>query len=509
MIDDALYDDFIYARISEDDTGIERNVNLQLRNCQIKSAREGGQIIGEFSDNDISALKGARREGFDALMAAVTAPNPQRRKRRIVLLHTSRLWRNRTERAIGIDTLGPLGIILLQINGPALDLKTAQGRMLAGMLGEVDTGESETKSERIRDAAFERAQEGRANGEVLYGWKRVYQYDPRGKVVGFEDVVDEAEAAVVQEVVRRLLSGDSLWGITRDLNERGVPAPRAGAARKRRAAWQNEEGSLWGETSVKKVAERPGNIGLRIFHRGREDEELLPAAWPAIIDFADHDRVLTLLGDPRRRTGKPANRRHLLTYGIGECGVCCGVLRTAPKGSEKYGRTILYMCEVSHVGRNLEAVNAYVEEVMVRLMNREDALTLLDGVPELASAAMKRAAEHRVRLDQAARDYADGLIEAAQLKVITARLKPQIEEADEQASRHRSNPYAKFAASVVGDKARERWQEMGVLQQRSLLMAFGVQVIIDRTRKGRGFDPASVRIIPRGFGNTEPPSGQV
>jgi site-specific DNA recombinase len=496
---DSLFEDWIYGRISEDDVGVERNVQRQLRACRIKSERHGGRLAGEEYDNDISALKGAPRPGFERLMAALTAPNPERGKRRIVVQHTSRLWRNRTERAMGIDALGPLGIIILQIDGPELDLGTAQGRMLAGMLGEVDTGESETKAERIRAAVVERAQEGRANGAVQYGWSRVYQYDVRGKVVGFEDTVDEAEAAIVREIVGRLLSGDSLNGITEDLNRRGVPAPNAGHRRKQRAAYQSDDGAVWGKSSVRKIALRPANIGLRVFHRGRDDEELLPAAWPAIVEFADHDRVSTLLTDPSRGTIRPANRRHLLTLGIGECGLCGGRLRTAPKGNGKYGRKILYVCEASHVARNLDSVNEYVSKVMIGLLEREESLTLLEGTSSLATAAMKRAAEHRARLDQAARDYADGLIESGQLRTITSRLKPQIEEAEAQSARHRTNPYAAFAASMIGDKARERWEALTVLQQRSLLQAFGVRVIIDRTRQGRGFDPTSVRIIPRGF----------
>ncbi|MFI0795069.1 recombinase family protein [Micromonospora rubida] len=89
-------------------------------------------------------------------MAAVAAPNPMGGQRRIVVVHTFRLWRNRSERASGIDLLGRLKVIVLPVNGPELHLVSAAGRMVAGMLGEVDTGESETKAERIASAARER-----------------------------------------------------------------------------------------------------------------------------------------------------------------------------------------------------------------------------------------------------------------------------------------------------------------------------------------------------------------
>lgn len=499
----ASFDDYLYGRISEDEVGTEKGVTRQLRDVRERSEVTLGRVVGEFSDNDISALKGAQRPGFDRLMAAVTAPNPDKRQRRIIVVHTSRLWRNRTERAHGIDTLGRARLIIHPIHGPELNLTTAAGRMVAGMLGEVDTGESETKAERIQDAARERAYEGRTNAGVLYGWSRVYQYDSRGKVVGFDDVVDEAQAAVVREIVRRLLSGESLLGVTESLNARGIPAPGAGRRRKARAAGQSDDGSKWGKTSTKKLALRPANIGLRIFHRGRPDEELLPAAWPAIIDFADHDRVVALLTDPARAKESLGHREHLLTHGIGACGVCGGRLRTSRKGHAKYGqKEMLYICEASgHVGRNLANVNALVDKVMIGLLSREDSLQLLDGTTELATQALRRAANHRARLDAAARDYADGLIEAGQLKVITSRLKPQIEEAEAQAAVHQTNPYAAMAATVVGVEAEQKWQAMTVLQKRAVLRAFGVEVVIDKVAKrGAGFDPASVHIAPRGQG---------
>jgi site-specific DNA recombinase len=90
------------------------------------------------------------------------------------------------------------------------------------------------------------------------------------------------------------------------------------------------------------------------------------------------------------------------------------------------------------------------------------------------------------------------VIEAGQLRVITSRLKPQIAEADAIASANRANPFADMAASMVGDQAQERWDVLSVVQRRAVLKAFGVQVFIDRVaRKGPGFDPDSVRILPR------------
>src|SRR6185312_7472779 len=101
--------------------------------------------------------------------------------------------------------------------------------------------------------------------------------------------------------------------ITDDLNGRGVPAPGAGQKRRRRARGQSEDGSLWNKTSVKKIAIRPANVGLRLHHRGRPDEMLIPAAWPALVDSDDHDAVVGLLAESSRRTAhvsRPGARVH-------------------------------------------------------------------------------------------------------------------------------------------------------------------------------------------------------
>ncbi len=54
---------------------------------------------------------------------------------RIVVFHSSRLWRNRRERARDIDALAKMRVGIMAVKGPDLDLSTAYGRGLAGLLG--------------------------------------------------------------------------------------------------------------------------------------------------------------------------------------------------------------------------------------------------------------------------------------------------------------------------------------------------------------------------------------
>lgn len=483
-----------YARISEDDKGIEAGVTRQLEDARAFAAARGWQVVAERADNNISASNGAHRPGYQALLADVEAG----RVDRIVVFHSSRLWRSRRERAEGIELLQRARVSVTAVKGPELDLSTAYGRGMAGMLGEFDTMESEVKSERIERAALQRAENGDPNGAIPFGWQRVIETNDRGVRIGARDVAHPDQATIVREVCERLLRGEPLRNVTEWVNASGVPAPGAAfQLRNRDRGITNPDGSRWGKTSVKKLALRPANAGLRIYHAGKPDERLLPAKVEPIISRDQWDRLRMLLTAPERQTGKPGSRKHLLSWGIGECGVCGGVLRVALKGHQTYGtKTHLYVCDAKGcIGRNQAAVDNLVRGVVVERLGRPDALALLAGDDEQAGKALDRAAGLRARLNQSADDYADDKINAEQLRRITAKLSPQIEQAEQEAAAHRPDVPLDLLASMAGDIAGEKWDGLGVSQRREVVAALIDRVVILRVaRRGPGFDPDTVEI---------------
>jgi DNA invertase Pin-like site-specific DNA recombinase len=455
----------VYARISEDPLGLEKGVGRQLEDGRELARVRGWQVVGEFVDNDITALRGRPRERYADLMAAVDRGEVTR----IVAYMTSRLWRNRREHADAIDRLARARVAVAAVKGPDLDFSTAAGRMLAGVLGEFDTHESEVKGERVARAALQRAQEGRANGAALYGWRREYERDQHGRVLGFRDLVDDAEAYVVRRIVDQLLAGASLRDLADELNARGLPSPN---------------GKRWGTSSVRKVALRPANIARRV-HAG---EVIGPAAWPLLIDEDRHARVVALLQDPGRRTARSGARRHLLTYGVGRCGICRGQLRVATKKG-----AALYVCEARGcVGRREERVDDLVEQVVLDRLARPDAQGIFARTDDVGRAARERADALRARLDTAADEYAAGRITAAQLVRITASLRPDLQAAEADASRAVRGLHPDALAGLTGDPGRDRWDQLSVAQQRAVLETLFDAVTILPTRQGPGFDPTSV-----------------
>jgi hypothetical protein len=111
------------------------------------------------------------------------------------------------------------------------------------------------------------------------------------------------------------------------------------------------------------------------------------------------------------------------------------------------------------------------------------------GIDEARQLADKT----RQRLDNAADAYAEGQIDRDQLTRITAKLRPELEAAEEQARRSSGVP-AVLQPLLGADDVRALWDELDVAQKRVALDALGVAVVIHRARGGPGFKPESIDV---------------
>ena len=464
----------LYARISQDPSGKAVGVADQLEHARTFASARGYEIIAEHSDNDISAFRGAKRPAYQKVLKLAA----DRKIDRVIVYHLTRMTRNRRERAEFIDAFHACKVNVSEAQGGDYDLSTAAGRTWVDIQGALATWESEIKSERITAAAARRARSGRPSGDLGYGWLK------QGTGAAATWIEHPHEAEVVREIVDRLLAGEALRGITEGLNRRGEPAPKA---------------STWGKTSVKKLAIRDSNVAQRVHHRGESDEERFDGCWPPIVDRAKHDKVRALLAESGRRSNgiaRPGARRHLLSWGIGECGVCGAKLRAVTKRA-KHGRPLaLYVCDDKGcVGRSEPSVDEVVKELVIGRLSMPDALEWLLGDDEEARRWAERVEELHRRLGEAADAFAEGAITAEQLRRITARLQPDIDEAEQRRAESVVSLDFDALRPLAGPAARERWDEMTVSQRRAVVAALGVRVIIDRTRPGPGFDPESVRLV--------------
>ncbi len=464
----------LYARISQDTSGQAVGVADQLDHARTFASARGYQIVAEHADNDISAFRGASRPAYQKVLTLAR----DRRIDRVIVYHLTRMTRNRRERAEFIDAFHSCKVNVSEAQGGDYDLSTAAGRTWVDIQGALATWESEIKSERVTAAAARRARSGRPSGDLGYGWLK----EGVGAAAEWKPHPEQAE--VVREIVDRLLAGDTLRGITEDLNRRGEPAPKT---------------SAWGKTSVKKLAMRESNIAQRVHHRGLPDEERFDGCWPAIVDRVKHEKVVALLTQPARRTNatvtRPGARRHLLSWGIGECGVCGAKLRAVTKRG-RHGRPLdLYVCDGKGcVGRSEPSVDEFVREVVIGRLSQPDALDWLIGDDEQARHYSDQVDALNRRLAEAADAFADAAISAEQLRRITARIQPDLDEAERRLRESVVTLDVEAIRPLAGPAGRQRWDEMAVAQHRAVLEALGMRVLINPTRPGPGFDPASVEI---------------
>ena len=327
--------------------------------------------------------------------------------------------------------------------------------------------------------------------------------------MSFRDVEDEDEAEIVRELVDRIIAGESMKGIGEDFNRRSVPVPSGRA------------GVKWRSGTVRKLALRPANIAKRVHHGLKRDRLgrraprhsgpcvdaciIGDAAWPAIIEEERHREVVALLTNNSRRTTSASNRRaHLLTYGIGRCGVCGADLRVKSwryhrKRTDQTVQRTLYTCEAKGcTSRDEPSVDDLVGQVVVaRLIAPDVALPDLTATRRRTGAEDQQriAEELRRRLNEAAADYADGLIDRLQLREISGRLRPQLETAERKATRTFVAPDPKPLRDLLtSDTIEEAWARLDVRGRRRVLAVLGLSVSLMPTRQGPGFNPTDVKI---------------
>lgn len=453
----------IYARISSDPTGRGLGVARQEADCRRLAQDKDWHVAHVYVDNDISATSGKRRPEYEQLLDDLDT----RRITAVCVWDLDRLHRRPIELERFLDLADRRDVALASVGGE-VDLATVQGRLVARLKGAVARAEAEQIGRRVSRKLVEKAEAGAPHGRRAYGYRRVAELDDHGRRRS-RDEVDEDEAAVVIDIAKRLISGDSLRSIVAELNGRGVPSPNGGQ---------------WRPVQVRHVVTRKRNVALRV-HRG---QVIGPAAWPPILDCEMFDAVQAVLADPARKTTVGAARRHLLS-GIARCGPCGQPTRVA-----HIGKHLVYRCTGrSCVSRDRDAVDDLVVRVVLGRLSMTDAAALFADDDEAVREARQEAAQLRARLDGAADQYAEGRIDAQQLSRITERLRPRLTELE---AGMRPAPTAPLAEGLIGAQdLRVAWEAMPLARQRAVIDML-MTVHIDRVAQHgvTTFDPSSVRV---------------
>jgi site-specific DNA recombinase len=287
----------IYARISQDrksGAGVAR----QLADCRALAADRGWTVAEEFVDNDLSAFRGKRRPEWERLLAAVA----DRRISVVVAYHPDRLYRRLADLAGFVDVVKGAGAEVATVRAGDIDLASASGRMIAGMLGSAAVYESERIGERVSRAKKERAAQGSPSGGgmVPFGWMpdRVTQ-NPR-------------QAKALKVAAGNVAAGGSVTAEARRLNAAG---------------FLTSGGRPWDSRSLLRVLKAARIAGLREY----QGKVVGPASWPPIIDEETWHRIQVMVDG--RRSPSRIQRQPSLLSGLIACPHCEGPMYLHGAGS--------------------------------------------------------------------------------------------------------------------------------------------------------------------------------
>lgn len=431
----------------------------------------GWLVVGRYVDNDVKASAGKKPDAdYHRMMAAAARGEFDV----IVAFQTSRLWRNRRERADGIEILrnaptpaGTRGISIHAVKGPSLNMSDAYGRGMAGLLGEFDTMEVEIKAERtqLANASAVRA------GKRLRGAHRPFGYQPGGIRK------DPAEAAAIEWAADALLGGATVAAVTREWERRGLVTVQTGRPFTRQ--------------SVTTILRNPRIAGLAVYGgeimgRGEQDEILPEHTWRA---------VDALLADPAR---KPPRGVRTLLGGLATCP--CG---NVVMGATNHHRYKVYRCAPAsragrpgpHVAVRAEPVDEWVEDMVLDRLSMPDLADLVSPPPQADTAGLRaEAAAIRRNLDEMAADRALGLVSRSQMIAATERGSARLAQiAAALAEAGGAGALAPFLAP--GAVARQVWGGLDLSRKREVIRTLGSITLLPAGTGARVFDARKVRFI--------------
>jgi DNA invertase Pin-like site-specific DNA recombinase len=449
----------IYARISDDREGASLGVERQVADCQQLAARKGWTVGEVYIDNDVSAYSGKLRPEYRRMLDDIK----QGRRDGVIVYDLDRLHRRPKELEEFFETTNAAGVYQLASVAGDVDLAKPDGQFHARIMGAVAAKESADKSRRLKRKHEELAAAGKPSGGGIrpYGYTHDLQIIPE-------------EAAIVTEISRRALAGDSIRSIATDLQERGV---------------RTVKGSVWSDTTIRHLLSS-GRISGRREHHG---EIVAEAVWPPIITPEMSDRLRRKFRDPSRRTGRRPRRYPLI--GILYCAECGAKLVSMPRDGRRR-----YICKkgggavgCGHIYITADDVEAFlVEAVLYRLDTPElqhrvsEELRGREDTAELSASAEA----DRAQLEELALAYADKVIPMSEYVIARRRIDDRF--ADTTARLSRLSRHSAIAQYVGNAEAlREQWRDLDPARQRAIIGEVLERVIVSRApRPGGRFDPS-------------------
>jgi DNA invertase Pin-like site-specific DNA recombinase len=437
----------VYLRISKDEDDNRLGVDRQRDDC-VKECLARGWAPVVFTDNDVSASKGLKRPAYEQMLRGVTRGEFGA----VVAHYADRLHRSPVELERFIDVVNAARVQVVTIKSGDYDLSTADGRMVARILGSVARGEVEKMAAKIARAKLQSAQAGKPSG----GGRRPY---------GFEDDKithrpDEADA--IRDAAQATINGASLHSVAERM----------------------------GKTTyvTKRILTSERVAGLR-----KAGTEVVPAVWEPIVDMETWQTVRSILLNPSRsNTGAGGGRRYLLS-GLMVCWRCGEKLRSNPTQGKRR-----YACPNNHLLRLAEPLEEYVSAQVLAAL---ESPAVAEGLRQhdqsdadtktLADTVARYEANQRM-LD---REFlVERLISKAVYIAAKSELDAKITDA-RQALAARAGARMADTLPLGSQRIRKAWDKGTVAERRDLISVVVESIVVGHAGKGaRVFDPDLIEI---------------
>jgi DNA invertase Pin-like site-specific DNA recombinase len=491
------------TRLSSDPKGRRIDHETQVRSITEVVRREGWPQIAAgdwFQETDRSASDPTvERHAMKALIATLSAIDRHTTKPIIVVGSQDRLNRSPDGSLVRLANLlqqkdgelwsasqGPIGI-------------TKGGRTVLLIQDAIAIDESEKVSKRTGDGTLTAAINGKPHGQLGYGWRRIYDSEDRKL---WRDELHPEQSETVHEVAVRVLAGESLRSIVRDLNARGVPTPGKGDVVRRdpvtREPLQYADDE-WSSIKLRQILTRKTNIGIRVHRPVAADPSDTPeeyaGTWPPLLDRGLYAQLMLVLTSPDRRTSR-GNRATTLLSGIAQC--YCGELATSARRRDPYGATrTIYRCKFSHVGKAAPRVDALVVETALDMLSRDEVQRVVRGnVGSKDRKAAERCAQIDAELIQLELDRTSGVVGRAEW----LRMKTAWQAEREKLQRVQRRDSLVFRELALADDKETAWKSLPLDRQRAIVNALVTVTLKSSPRRGKyAFDPNTVDIDLRVF----------
>jgi len=308
---------WLYLRKSvvKDDKDAE-SINIQRERCTKYVESVGGYVAGEFVDEGISASKGLERPDFNRMLRGIDDGTVKR----LCVREQARISREAVELFVFLRQIEKAETVVRDSYGH--EIKNDILTQIKGLF-DADYARSVKRNSTERQESIAASGKPPGTGHRPYGYEKNYA------------AVIEEEAKVIRECAERVIAGETLYSIVKDLNKRGI---------------RKYTGKTWKSQDLSKVLGRSENAGIRTY----KGEETAKGSWPTILDEKTYRKVKEQLAKNTAYSTTTA-RKYLLS-GILVCSLC-GVKLSAKNPS--------YWCNPNRGGcgkvtRNLKAVDDYM-----------------------------------------------------------------------------------------------------------------------------------------------------